>query len=273
MQKQQRQQQQQQQQPEESSHAPVSRRQSAYQQEQQPKQEWMPLPDSPGGYPPGLRYLMQVDQLIIKQQKEVMEILIGLDLPNQYVVLNTMGQPIYFANEKSSSVARNCCGAARPFELNITDSSGEEVIHVSRPYRCMCLHQGLSCLNCCKDLVTVEAPPGQLVGQVRQIHRRCEATYEILDSAGDKVLSIDGPNYCHCYCPGDDIPFSVRTHDGEEVGRVSRQWSNLMQEYFTDADNFGITFPIDLHLNVKATIIGACFLIDFMFFEKGGRMY
>ena len=40
------------------------------------------------------------------------------------------------------------------------------------------------------------------------------------------------------------------------------------KEAFTDMDNFGITFPMDLDVRCKATLIGACFLIDYMFFEK-----
>ena len=40
---------------------------------------------------------------------------------------------------------------------------------------------------------------------------------------------------------------------------------------FTDADNFGISFPMDLDVRVKATLLGALFLIDFMFFEKANN--
>ena len=46
-----------------------------------------------------------------------------------------------------------------------------------------------------------------------------------------------------------------------EIGRVSKQWSNLMREYFTDADNFGIQFPMDLDVRMKAVVLGAVFLI------------
>ena len=42
----------------------------------------------------------------------------------------------------------------------------------------------------------------------------------------------------------------------------------VVKEAFTDADNFSLTFPIDLDVKVKATLLGAVFLIDFMFFEK-----
>lgn len=45
------------------------------------------------------------------------------------------------------------------------------------------------------------------------------------------------------------------------VGRVTKQWSGLAKEAFTDADNFGISFPIDLDVNMKAVTLGAIFLI------------
>ena len=57
--------------------------------------------------------------------------------------------------------------------------------------------------------------------------------------------------------------------DGEtEVGKITKQWSGLGKEAFTDAENFGVSFPIDLDVKMKATLLGALFLIDFMFFEK-----
>lgn len=37
---------------------------------------------------------------------------------------------------------------------------------------------------------------------------------------------------------------------------------------FTNADTFGVTFPVDLDVKLKAALIGAVFLIDFMFFEQ-----
>lgn len=46
-----------------------------------------------------------------------------------------------------------------------------------------------------------------------------------------------------------------------EVGKISKQWSGFVREYFTSADNFGITFPMDLDVKMKANMIGALFLI------------
>lgn len=46
-----------------------------------------------------------------------------------------------------------------------------------------------------------------------------------------------------------------------EVGKISKQWSGFVREYFTAADNFGITFPMDLDVKMKANMVGALFLI------------
>ncbi len=45
------------------------------------------------------------------------------------------------------------------------------------------------------------------------------------------------------------------------IGRISKQWTGFEAEAFTDADNFGLQFPMDLDIKIKAVILGACFLI------------
>ncbi|PAA87541.1 hypothetical protein BOX15_Mlig000592g5 [Macrostomum lignano] len=244
------------------------------QQVQQQQQQQQQVQQQALQMPPALQYLASLDQILIKQQKEMIEILIGWETANKYIVLNNVGQQVFFAKEDSSTCDRQCLGAQRPFEMLVTDNTGQEVIHISRPYKCMCYGQCFSCAKCCLDKVTVEAPPGRMVGTVTQVYEGCSANYTIQDAQGNTVLLIRGPSYCACHCPGDDIPFALMTTDGNnEIGKVSRQWSNLLQEYFTDADNFGITFPMDLHVDIKATILGACFLIDFMYFERSGNKH
>ncbi len=49
--------------------------------------------------------------------------------------------------------------------------------------------------------------------------------------------------------------------ESTNVGRISKQWTGLAREAFTDADNFGISFPMDLDVKIKAVLFGACFLI------------
>lgn len=49
--------------------------------------------------------------------------------------------------------------------------------------------------------------------------------------------------------------------EGAEVGRISKHWSGLAREFFTNADHFGISFPMDLDVRMKAVMLGACMLI------------
>lgn len=54
----------------------------------------------------------------------------------------------------------------------------------------------------------------------------------------------------------------VKTKDeSRSVGRISKQWGGLLREALTDADDFGLQFPLDLDVRVKAVLLGATFLI------------
>lgn len=60
------------------------------------------------------------------------------------------------------------------------------------------------------------------------------------------------------------LPLScqVKTPDeSRSVGRISKQWGGLLREALTDADDFGLQFPLDLDVRVKAVLLGATFLI------------
>lgn len=56
--------------------------------------------------------------------------------------------------------------------------------------------------------------------------------------------------------------------ESQEIGKISKQWAGIAKECFTKADNFGMQFPLDLDVKVKGTLLGALFLIEFMFFEQ-----
>ena len=53
--------------------------------------------------------------------------------------------------------------------------------------------------------------------------------------------------------------------ESKKVGKIVREWSSIVQLVKTDADSFSADFPIDLDVNIKATILGAMFLIDSLF--------
>ncbi|KAF4519484.1 hypothetical protein B566_EDAN010093 [Ephemera danica] len=97
-----------------------------------------------------------------------------------------------------------------------------------------------------KITMWVTAPPGTVVGRIEQDWSLMVPRLRVLDSGGN-----------------------IMTHDGsKQVGRICKTWSGLAKELFSDADHFGINFPLDIDVKMKAVLLGACFLIDFMYFEK-----
>lgn len=156
----------------------------------------MPPPTMPINCPPGLEYLTQIDQLLVHQKVELFEALTGFETNNKYTIKNSMGQRVFVAIEDNDCCTRNCCGAARPFEMNIVDNTGREVLHLSRPLRCStCWYP------CCLQKLEVIAS-GQTLGFVTQEWSICFPKFRIENAAGDTVLRIEGP-FCTFSCCGD----------------------------------------------------------------------
>lgn len=215
--------------------------------------------------PPGLEYLSTIDQLLVQQKVELIEVITGFETNNKFNVKNTLGQKVYWAAEENDCCTRNCCGPLRRFNMKVYDIYQNEVMHMRRPAACTSC-----CFPCCLQSIDVSAPPGNFIGRVEQTWSVLYPHFSIKNANNETVLRIKGP-FCTWSICGGDVEFKIFTVNDEEVGRISKQWSGLARELFTDADFFGISFPMDLDVNMKAVMLGACFLIDAMFFEKAGN--
>ncbi|KAH8415635.1 hypothetical protein KR222_006957 [Zaprionus bogoriensis] len=229
-----------------------------------PAGDWMSIPSGIPNCPRGLEYLTTIDQLLVKQKVELLEAFTGFETNNKFSIKNALGQKVYYAVEDTDCCTRNMCGPSRPFDMKVFDNYQQEVIHMYRPLAC-----SSCCFPCCLQTMEVSAPPGNRIGSIEQEWSICSPSFRILNHVGDTVLRIEGPFCTFSLCG--DVEFNVVSLTGEKVGKISKQWSGLAREIFTDADFFGITFPLDLDVRMKAVLLGATFLIDAMFFEKSGN--
>ncbi|XP_022085440.1 phospholipid scramblase 1-like [Acanthaster planci] len=230
---------------------------------------WMEPPAKIDGVPNGLEYLTEIDQLLIHQQIEVFEALTNIETKNRYAVKNTMGQQVFFAYEESGVWMRVCCQSERGFVLHVVDNFGQEVIRIERPFKCWAGCCWCANVDCCSWEVNVESPPGYRIGRIRQCQSAWKPYFDIFDASDNTVLKIGGP-CCACQqvCCRSDVEFNVFSAEGGiEVGKITKQWGGMVKEYLTEADNFGVSFPQDLDVKMKAVMVAAAFLIDFMFFE------
>ncbi|KAK7047721.1 Phospholipid scramblase 3, partial [Halocaridina rubra] len=186
-------------------------------------------------------------------------VLSGCEFNNKYVLKNSMGQDFLKAKEDTDCCTRQCCGPARPFEMILEDIQGQEIIHLSRPLRC----NSWCCPESWLQSIDISAPPGNPIGSIHQEWSFCTpfaGKFVVQNTSGDTVLRIHGPT-CPCSC-GSDVVFEVLSQDGAvKVGTITKQWRGFCAEAFTDTDNFGITFPLDMEVKSKALLIGAMFLI------------
>ena len=202
-----------------------------------------------------LQNLAQTNALIIKQQKEWGEILTGFEAKNRYQVMDHSGNPLFQAEEESGSFStkmmRIFLRALRPFTIDIFSPEGTGLFALKRPFRFF-FHE----LQICSS-------NGALLGTIIRRFSILRRIYSVLDRHGMEIFQLYGP-ILHPWT------FQIQK-ESKELGKITKKWSGLLKESFTDADTFGISFPKKSDLNQKAILLGAVFLIDFVHFEDNNR--
>ena len=162
------------------------------------------------------------------------------------------GRRLYLAVEEAgSTLFRWFLKALRPFTIAVLTEDGLVVLRVMRPFR-FYFHRA-----------AVVDSHGQSLGAIERRFSVLRRIYSVLDSSGEEVFQLFGP-ILHPWT------FQIR-NDGVEYGKITKTWSGLLKEGFTDADNFGVMFPSEWDVKLKALFLGAVFLIDFVHFENKGN--
>lgn len=225
---------------------------------------WMQMPAPIPGCPTGLEYLHALDQLVCHQKVDVAEIFVNWECANRYAILTKQGQQVYYAFEESDMCLRQLCKNQRSFVLHIVNNLNQEVFTIRRPLKfcadgcCWCAFS-----NCCSQELSVYLPDGIPLGHVQQGCACCSHEFRIYDGNRQHQLTVTGRAIFAC-C---SVEYQVKSRDGKLLGKIQKKFSGVGEEFFTNADKFGVQFPEDLDVKLKAVLIGAMFLIDFMVFE------
>jgi uncharacterized protein YxjI len=197
--------------------------------------------------------LASANSLVVSQKKEWGKTLTDFETRNKYAVSDaTSGASLYLtAEEAGSTLARIFLKAMRPFTIVVLGTDGQPVLRIRRPFR-VYYHQA-----------EVEDSRGQRLGTIVRQLSLARRIYSVLDASGTEVCQLFGPLL---------RPWTFEIMiNGSESGQIQKKWSGLLKEGFTDADNFGVTFPVEHDARMKAVILGAVFLIDFVHFEDKGN--
>lgn len=196
--------------------------------------------------------LKSLNSLIVSQKKEWGEILSGFETKNKYVVSDEARNRMYYAAEEGGSILlRLFLKALRPFTLVVLTESNQVVLRIIRPFR-FYFHQA--------DIVDSQ---GKSLGVLQKRFSLLRRKYSVLDSSGKEIFQLFGTILR-------PWTFIIKNND-VEYGKITKKWSGLLKEGFTDADNFGVVFPKEWDIKLKALFLGAVFLIDFVHFENKGN--
>ncbi|MEM6295976.1 MAG: phospholipid scramblase-related protein [Myxococcota bacterium] len=198
-----------------------------------------------------LPVLASAPSLVVKQQKEMLEVFTNFETKNRYLVQLPNGQPAFYAAEAGEGAgaffARTFLKNSRPFTMQLMDPHGHPALTLRRPWTWF-----FSELH-------VTDGHGQPIGSLHQKFKFFGRLFEVSDTSGQVFAQIQGPFF---------RPWTFKVIvQGHEVGQISKQWGGLMKEAFTDADTFGVQFDPNMPANHRALILAATFLIDFLYFE------
>lgn len=210
--------------------------------------------------PRGLESLVGASHIFVEQRVEGMEFLFGNNAANEYKVKDQNGQVILVAEEHSNTFARLLIGQSRSFELKLLTNTGEEIMTSNRRYKCAILG---CCFDRCNEQMLIHSRGQQeFYGSITQ-SMKCGsgAKFAVLDEHGDVVFHIRPPQKLIIFNQ-DGWVFDILDASGKNsIGEIRKKWKGLMSEMFTSADNFGVSFPVDLDVKYKAMLINACILV------------
>ncbi|XP_052405323.1 phospholipid scramblase 2 [Carassius gibelio] len=217
----------------------------------------IPSPD-PNHCPSHLETLTMMDQLFVYKEQTteetLAEVCCGIKPVSRYSVKDSMGNKVFGILEDDESCERQCYGAGHPFTMNVTDHSNQEVIRMVHPS---------VCTSCSSHELEVQSPPGTTIGHVRQNWHVCLPKFSLENERGETVIKIVGP------CVG----FTCCTDENFELvslneAAIDRSFGKITKPFSSRGSNaaFVISFPSNMDVKMKATSLGACILIDSMYY-------
>lgn len=180
---------------------------------------------------------------------------------------------IWDAKEKSECCERQFCKPMHEFHMEIKDVNHHEVLEYHRPFKCTMY---CWCTILCPQRIECKLKTGQELGFVEQKFKCCSFAHwfdVFITGQEHPVYELRvgccqcGPNMC-CQRWTCDI---LRHGSEDIVGSICNLWPGCnIRGLCSKADNLEINFDQPMPPDHKAVLIGAVFLIDFMYFERPG---
>jgi len=198
--------------------------------------------------------LMAHREVFITQKFELMEML-SVETRNRYRISDAAGRPIGYAAEEQTGwlgfIFRQLFGHWRTFEIHFYNNARQTVLHAVHPFRFYF------------SRLEIYNSRQQLIGAIQKRFSLLTKKFSVEDGRGVPILEVASPVWKLW-----TFPFMA---NGEEVASVSKKWSGILSEGFTDKDNFRVEFTSDaLGNDARNVVLAAAIYVDLNYFEKKG---
>ena len=192
--------------------------------------------------------LTRYPELIIRQQIEHIEIFTPFETANRYSVHTSDGAQIMYAYEESGAISRQFTGSHRALSIHVVESAGAPVMQARRDFFWFRSH------------LRVDAD-GRSIGALNRVFG-IGRKFALVDANDREITRLTSGLFS-------PHTFIAKTSRGGEMARVTKRWSGLGREMFTDADNFVVQFTDSSAGNdFRLLMLASAFAIDLDFFEK-----
>ncbi|KAI0363470.1 Scramblase-domain-containing protein [Pilatotrama ljubarskyi] len=247
------------------------------------------------------RLLMQSDRLVITRQIEMLNIFLGFEQANRYVITNEYGVTLgYIAEEQGgffSTFRRQAFRTHRPFRALVMDSEGSPILWLRRPFAFINSRMYVQRLKDF-DAYTPEGEPIlDTFAEVQQRWHPWRRRYDLfLRETPHRILSTMNepqpepePDLFTQFAKIDEgflaWHFTLRDAQGQAIANVNRAFRGFGRELFTDTGQYFVNFDVNaateedalmhkpvlirnLSVQERALILATAVNIDFDYFSR-----
>ena len=192
--------------------------------------------------------LAQDGRLIVKQRVEGFEAITGVETRNRYEALTPEGQSVMLAYEESGGLGRVFFKRNRALTLHIAGLDGQDILVARRGFFWLF------------PRMDVQDGTRRPLGTIRRKFGLLKRGLVIEDARGETVAEVSGSVFRR-------YTFMVNRR-GEEIGKITKQWSGVGREMFTDADTFLVELPVKHGDDLQYLVFATAFAVDLDFFES-----
>jgi uncharacterized protein YxjI len=196
--------------------------------------------------------LPSTQRLSVKQIFELAEIF-SFETRNKYRISDEGGRDVAYAAEQQKGflgfLMRQFLGHWRSFEIHIFDTHRQPILTAHHPFRWFF------------QRLEVRDANQRLIGVLERRFSFLTKKFDVLNGQGLPLFEVSSP-FWRIWT----FPFR---RQGRDMARISKKWSGLGYEMFTDRDNFLVEFlDPSLTADERALVLAASIFVDLMYFER-----